>query len=62
MAVHDARHALLTASTVTYVRMTKLSSFPYMYAYKPGLMEVGTRLLGVVLEAVSAYGVRLLRK
>ena len=36
--------------------MTKLSAIPY--AYKPGLIA---RLLGVVLEAVSAHGVRLLQ-
>ena len=36
--------------------MTKMSTVPY--AYEPGLIA---RLLGVVLEAVSAYGVRLLR-
>ena len=35
--------------------MTKLSTAPY--AYEPGLIA---RLLGVVLEAVNAYGVRLL--
>ena len=36
--------------------MTKLSTVPY--AYEPGLIA---RQLGVVLEAVRAYGVRLLR-
>ena len=46
---------MLTASPRS--RMTKLSTAPY--AYKPGLIA---RLLGVVLEAVSAYGVRLLRR
>ena len=41
-------------STVT--RTAKLSTVPY--AYEAGLI---TRLLGVALEAVNAYGVRLLR-
>ena len=36
--------------------MTKMSTV--QYAYEPGLI---VRLLGVVLEAVCAYGVRLLR-
>ena len=44
---------VLTASTVTYDH--NLSTFPY--PYEPGLIA---RLLGVVLEAVNAYGVRLL--
>ena len=47
------QHAL-TASTVTYDQ--SMSTSPY--AYEPGLIA---RLLGVVIEAVSAYGVRLLR-
>ena len=37
--------------------MTKLSTVPY--AYEPGLLIA--RLLGVVLEAAHAYGLRLLR-
>ena len=45
---------MLTASTVTY--MTKPSAVPY--TYESGLIA---RLLGVALEAVNAYGVRLLR-
>ena len=36
--------------------MTDMSTVSY--AYEPGLIA---RLMGVVLEAVSAYGVRLLR-
>ena len=36
--------------------MTNLSTVPYNY--EPGLIA---RLLGVVLEAAHAYGVRLLR-
>ena len=44
---------VLTASTVTY--MTKLSSeHTVPYDYEPRLIA---RLLGAVLEAVSAYGV-----
>jgi hypothetical protein len=39
--------------------MANLSTVPYTYElYELGLIA---RLLGVVLEAVSAYGVRLLR-
>ena len=59
-AFHSARRVgVLThrsqPSTVTY--QAKLSTFPY--TCKPGLIA---RLLGVALEAMSAYGVRLLRK
>jgi hypothetical protein len=45
---------VLTASTVTYDQAEHCP----IYAYTPGLIA---RLLGVVLEAVYAYGVRLLR-
>ena len=45
---------VLTASTVTYDQ--KPSTVPY--AHEPGLIA---RLLGVALEAVNAYGVKLLR-
>ena len=39
--------------------MTKLSTVPYAHtSLDPGLIA---RLLGVALEAVNAYGVRLLR-
>ena len=45
---------VLTASTVTYDQAEH--SVPY--AHEPGLIA---RLLGVVIEAVNAYGVKLLR-
>ena len=48
---------VLTASTVTYDHsVSEPSTVPY--AYERGLIA---RLLGVVLEAAHAYGVRLLR-
>ena len=51
---------LLTASTVTATYdQAKLSTVPYAYIQAPGLIA---RLLGVVLEAVGAYGVRLLHR
>jgi hypothetical protein len=45
---------VLTASTVTYDQ----SERTVPYAHESGLIA---RLLGVVIEAVNAYGVRLLR-
>jgi hypothetical protein len=47
---------VLTASIHARSRMTKLSTVPY--AHEPGLIA---RLLGVALEAVNAYGVKLVR-
>ena len=46
---------VLTASTVTY---DQAEHCPIRHAHEPGLIA---RLLGVVIEAVNAYGVMLLR-
>jgi hypothetical protein len=57
---------VLTASTVTYESMTKLSTVvcPIRIRVRAWADSQGPRLLGVdggPLEAVNAYGVRLLR-
>ena len=50
------QHVLPADSLHPRSRMTKPSTVPY--AHEPGLIA---RLLGVIIEAVNAYGVMLLR-